>query len=40
MSAALLGLSLVAVILAIVIVGVLILTLCGELIAHWRGEDF
>jgi len=36
----LLGLAAVGVILAIGVVAVLILTLCGELLAHWRGEDF
>lgn len=40
MSTLLLGLATVAVLLGLAIVAVLILTLCGELIAHWRGEDF
>lgn len=30
----------VGVLVGVLIVGVLILTVCGELLAHWRGEDF
>jgi hypothetical protein len=35
-----LALATIGVLLALAIVAVLILTLCGELLAHWRGEDF
>lgn len=40
MDAILLALATVAVFAALAVVAILILTLCGELLAHWRGEDF
>jgi hypothetical protein len=40
MKEAFLVLATIGVLLAIVVVVALILTLCGELLAHWRGEDF
>lgn len=39
MNELLLGLAVVAVLAALAVVAVLILTLCGELLAHWRERE-